>query len=171
MNQLLENKKISYLPRRNILCKDRIKSNDFRSAILINYSELNENFEIQKIKEQFNSDCILDFRISPKLDKFASTRARVFDILNTQNITYIDTLGILNINNIDDFKAINHTFIDELSFYIKKHIHKDRSFICIFDDENIFEKCRNILNNKNLEHFWNRIEKQSARFKMGFLSL
>ncbi len=151
----------------NLDCSN--KGNLKNYAILLNYSKINENFEFKRLATNYRPNCIIDLRVSPRLEKFAHTRSRAFTLFDENEIKYIDALGILNITSFTDFSKISSNAIEALATSINKIIHNNHPFVCLYDDTEIFNSISNLLNSNLFKNLGATMIENSAEFREGLL--
>lgn len=147
------------------------KGNLKNYAILLNYSRINDNFEFKRLATNYRPNCIIDLRLSPRLDKFAHTRSKAFILFDENKVKYIDALGILNITSFNDFSKISSNAIETLATSINTTIHNNYPFVCLYDDTEIFNSVSNLLNSNLFKNLGATMIKNSAEFREGLLSI
>lgn len=111
--------------------------------VLMRASDLENRGAFSAFAKKYNPRCILDMRIAPRLDFFASTRVMAFKLFEDMHMDYFDFFGRIGVEskkNIVNFKDS----VLEIIIMLRESTEEydNRPFVLFFDSEELFIDCR-----------------------------
>lgn len=144
--------------------------NDRHFLVLMNESDVSKTGEFLRFLDSYRPKLILDLRISPRLDFVAGSRVRTFRAFGEFSVQYIDVLGRLGVYSREDFLSLKNNSSGMLDSLVHSDENDDRPMVCLFDDTEVFKRCRKIFKDDIQTYVQERSSPSVSWFRSGLLT-
>lgn len=147
------------------------KSFNGNTLIFMSENETSKKNAFLQFSRNYNPGCILDLRVTPRLDVFYGSRKISFSTFNELNIEYFDFFGRVGISSKNQLSEIEFYFVEACIYFLSSERYNSRPVVLFFDDDEVMSECFKYLSSSFYLHLLPTRTLNIAEFKSGLLKV